>query len=317
MLVLGLRTTGINDEVSLSVCLASASVRTSMIRVDVTERSYKMKRLMLVFCISMTSMASANEIDHSVLSQYNTRLQEMLDTTGWSFSKAIDTKQIASEWQSNEARAQILFSKPGIYYGRISKIMMDDQGALFIVDQGKNTAVMVFMSGYQAWPWKTSGAKPEITGIQSVNEFAANFDVGQELYFQCRRVEFGLGIYLRNCLVFPPSIATLRSAPELINEVDMGAHFDELIKARSAEGWTRPPSARKGMVVELEIGMTPDGTIRSVSVAKTSGDVSFDTSAVAAVKNIGRLNEIRGLKQSDINRYQSFKMKFTPEDLAL
>lgn len=276
-----------------------------------------MKRLILVLCMSIASMASANEIDPGVLSQYNTRLQEMLNTTGWNFSKAIDTKQIASEWHSNEARAQILFSKPGIYYGRISKIMMDDQGAFFIIDQGKNTAVTVFMSGYQAWPWNTTGVKPKITAIQHVNEFSANFDTGQELYFQCKRVEFGLGIYLRNCLVFPPSVATLRSAPELSNEIDMAANFDELIKARSAEGWTRPQSARKGMIVELEIGMTRDGTVRSVSVAKTSGDDPFDNSAVAAVKNIGRLTEMQQMKSSDVHRYQSFRMKFTPEDLAL
>lgn len=100
-------------------------------------------------------------------------------------------------------------------------------------------------------------------------------------------------------------------------EYDFAAHFDELIKARSAEGWTRPPSARKGMVVELEIGMTPDGTVKSVSIAKTSGDNPFDTSAVAAVKNIGRLTEMQEMKPSDTNRYQSFRMKFTPEDLAL
>lgn len=98
---------------------------------------------------------------------------------------------------------------------------------------------------------------------------------------------------------------------------DLAVHFDELIKARSAEGWARPPSAKKEMVVELEINMTPDGIVKSVSVIKTSGDLPFDKSAVAAVKNIGRLTEMQEMKPSDISRYQSFKMKFTPEDLAL
>lgn len=100
-------------------------------------------------------------------------------------------------------------------------------------------------------------------------------------------------------------------------EYDLAAHFDELIKARSAEGWARPPSARKEMVVELEISITPDGTVKSVNVTKTSGDVPFDTSAVAAVKNIGRLTEIQEMKPSEINRYRLFTMKFTPDDLAL
>lgn len=276
-----------------------------------------MKLPMVVLLSTMASVTHAAEVDSAAWDQFNTRMHEMFDTTGWEFRQAVDTRQITKDLQSNQARALIKFSKPAVYHGRISNIMMDDQGAFFIIDQGKNTAVTVFMSGYQAWPWKVSGGKPEITGIQTLNEFAANFDTGQELYFQCRRAEFGLGIYLRSCLVFPPSVATSRSAPELINEIDMGAQFDELIKARSAEGWTRPPSARKGMVVELEIGMTPDGTVRSVSVAKTSGDEPFDKSAVAAVKNVGRLTEMQQMKSSDVNRYQSFRMQFTPEDLAL
>ncbi|MEQ7917722.1 cell envelope integrity protein TolA [Xanthomonas sp. WHRI 1810A] len=93
--------------------------------------------------------------------------------------------------------------------------------------------------------------------------------------------------------------------------------FDDLIRSRAAEGWARPPSARKGMTVVLQIGMLPDGTITSVTVAKASGDGPFDSSAVAAVKNIGRLTEMQGLKPSDFAPYRSFKMTFTPEDLAL
>lgn len=276
-----------------------------------------MKVPLVVLLFTMASVTHADAADSVEWDQFNTRMHEMFDTTGWEFRQAVDTKQITKDLQSNQARAQIKYSMPGIYHGRISKIMMDDQGAFFIIDQGKNTAVTVFMSGYQAWPWKVSGGESEITGIQSLNEFAANFDIGQELYFQCRRVEFGLGIYLRNCLVFPPSVATSRSAPELINEVDMGANFDELIKARSAEGWTRPPSVRKEMVVELEIGMAQDGTVRSVNIAKTSGDEPFDRSAVAAVKNIGRLAEMQGMKPEDIARYRLFRMLFTPDDLSL
>jgi colicin import membrane protein len=286
-------------------------------RPPVQTKGFSMKLPLVVLLSTMASVTHAAGVDSAAWDQFNTRMHEMFDTTGWEFRQAVDTRQITKDLQSNQARAQIKFSKPGVYHGRISNIMMDDQGAFFIIDQGKNTAVTVFMSGYQAWPWNFSGGKPEITGIQSLNEFAANFDTGQELYFQCRRVEFGLGIYLRNCLVFPPSVATSRSAPKLINEVDMGARFDELIKARSAEGWTRPPSARKGMVVELEIGIKPDGTLRSVRIAKSSGDEPFDTSAVAAVKNIGRLAEMQGMKPEDIARYRLFRMLFTPEDLSL
>lgn len=92
--------------------------------------------------------------------------------------------------------------------------------------------------------------------------------------------------------------------------------FDDLIRERAAEGWARPPSARKGMKVVLQINMLPDGTLTSATVLKGSGDAPFDNSAVAAVKNIGRLTEMQGLKPADFQPYRSFKMTFTPEDLA-
>jgi len=93
--------------------------------------------------------------------------------------------------------------------------------------------------------------------------------------------------------------------------------LDDLIRLRAAEGWNRPPSARPNMIVTLRVTMVPDGTITGVNVARSSGDVSFDNSAVAAVRNIGRLTEMQALKPQEFNRYRSFTMTFTPEDLAL
>lgn len=97
----------------------------------------------------------------------------------------------------------------------------------------------------------------------------------------------------------------------------VAGNFDDLIRLRAAEGWTRPPSARNNMSVQLQVNMLPDGTITGVSVARSSGDVLFDNSAVAAVRNIGRLTEMQGLSPQDFQPYRSFKMTFTPEDLAL
>ncbi|MGM3388451.1 cell envelope integrity protein TolA [Stutzerimonas stutzeri] len=93
--------------------------------------------------------------------------------------------------------------------------------------------------------------------------------------------------------------------------------FDDLIRMRAAEGWTRPPSARNNMSVSLRVNMLPDGTITAVSVSRSSGDTPFDNSAVAAVKNIGRLTEMQGLSAQEFQPYRSFTMTFTPEDLAL
>ena len=97
----------------------------------------------------------------------------------------------------------------------------------------------------------------------------------------------------------------------------VAGNFDDLIRLRAAEGWSRPPSARNNMSVTLQVNMLPDGTITSVTVSRSSGDAPFDNSAVAAVKNIGRLTEMQGLSAQDFHPYRSFKMTFTPEDLAL
>ena len=97
----------------------------------------------------------------------------------------------------------------------------------------------------------------------------------------------------------------------------VSGNFDDLIRLRAAEGWSRSPGARNGMTVVVQIAMLPDGTITSVTVASSSGNGPFDSSAVAAVKNIGRLTEMQGLSPQDFKPYRSFKMTFTPEDLAL
>ena len=76
-------------------------------------------------------------------------------------------------------------------------------------------------------------------------------------------------------------------------------NFDDLIRMRAAENWTRPPSARNNMSVTLRVNMLPDGTITAATVSRSSGDAPFDSSAVAAVKNIGRLTEMQGLSAQD------------------
>lgn len=165
-------------------------------------------RVLVGGLLSTTLINTANAIDYDTMSSiYNTRVEEMMNTTGWNFGQALDTKQIFREWRQNQARAQLKFSEPGVYHGKISQITVDNGNANLIIDSGTNTAATVILANYQAWPWKLVNHKWEIVGLQSNLEFASNFDVGQELYFQCRKVEFVWGVYLNNCLAFPPEVA--------------------------------------------------------------------------------------------------------------
>ena len=81
------------------------------------------------------------------------------------------------------------------------------------------------------------------------------------------------------------------------------------------ENWQRPMSARRGMSVELLIHMLPDGTITNASVVRSSGDAPFDTSAVAAVRNVGRISELQELDRATFDRmYRQRRVIFKPED---
>ena len=94
--------------------------------------------------------------------------------------------------------------------------------------------------------------------------------------------------------------------------------LDELIVRLVSEQWVRPPSARNGMAVTVLIEMLPDGTITNASVTRSSGDPAFDASAVAAVRNVGRIREMQQLDRKTFDSmYRKRSAIFKPEDLSL
>lgn len=94
--------------------------------------------------------------------------------------------------------------------------------------------------------------------------------------------------------------------------------LDDLIVSLVSQQWRRPPSARNGMSVEVTIRMLPDGTIANASVTRSSGDSAFDSSAVAAVRNVSRIPEMQQLDRATFDRmYRQRRMVFKPEDLEL
>lgn len=80
--------------------------------------------------------------------------------------------------------------------------------------------------------------------------------------------------------------------------------------------WSRPASARNGMVVELRIYLIPTGDVVNVAIAKSSGDTAFDRAAVNAVKKAGGFPELKALPNHIFEQYyRQFTIKFNPEDL--
>jgi TonB family protein len=271
----------------------------------------------LIFALLSASCVAQADYDNGASSYFNTRLLNVVETTGWNFSKAEDPTQIFNEWRANQPRAEIKYSQPRLYHGRVDKIVADNGNANFILDFGKKTAVTVTLAPVQAASWSVVGNQLKASELQPNREFAANIDAGREMYFQCMRAEFGIGVYLVNCIALPPNIALGKARPEVIYGADAAVGFDELIKARASEGWARPPSARRNMAATVQISMSADGTITSADITKSSGDKPYDHSVVAAIQNIGRLNEVQDMKPSDVNAHRSFSMTLTPDDLAL
>ena len=89
-----------------------------------------------------------------------------------------------------------------------------------------------------------------------------------------------------------------------------------LIRQSVISRWTRPPSARNGMVAVLSIQLVPTGDVVGVSVEASSGNVAFDRSAINAVEKAGRFPEVQQLKRNEFERdFRRFQLIFRPEDL--
>ena len=88
------------------------------------------------------------------------------------------------------------------------------------------------------------------------------------------------------------------------------------IRASVINRWTRPPSARNGMVSILSIQLVPTGEVVGVSVLQSSGNTAFDRSAIAAVERTGRFPEVAKLDNRTFEaNFRRFQLIFKPEDL--
>lgn len=99
---------------------------------------------------------------------------------------------------------------------------------------------------------------------------------------------------------------------------EVSGSLDDLFKRLVQQNWVLPPTARRGMTAELRVEMLPDGTITNASIIRSSGDRSFDDSAVAALRNIGRIPEMQQLDRATFDRmYRKRTLIFDPENFGL
>ncbi len=102
------------------------------------------------------------------------------------------------------------------------------------------------------------------------------------------------------------------------NDAQLVSSYSAYIFDRVAGNWNRPPSARRGMEVELLIQLVPTGQVVSVMVVQSSGNAAFDRSAEQAVHKVGRFEKLKELPPRVFeNDFRKLRLVFRPEDLRL
>ena len=89
-----------------------------------------------------------------------------------------------------------------------------------------------------------------------------------------------------------------------------------LIQQLVQEQWSRPPSARNGMRVVVQISMMPNGDLLGATITESSGDPAFDRSAENAVYGAAPFRELTTLPINVFNQnFRTLSLIFQPEDL--
>lgn len=101
-------------------------------------------------------------------------------------------------------------------------------------------------------------------------------------------------------------------------EFERVAAYVAAMRAEITSHWSRPPSARNYVEVQLSIRLLPNGDVISVAVKKGSGNAALDRSAVHAVEKVGRFDMLRGMPIALFDKhFRNIDLVFRPEDLRL
>lgn len=100
-------------------------------------------------------------------------------------------------------------------------------------------------------------------------------------------------------------------------DAQVGTYVDYMASL-IASNWSRPPSARRGMEVMLEISLGAAGRVTSVRVVKSSGNAAFDLSAEQAVKKVGQFGRLTEMDPALYQRdFRRINILFRPDDLRM
>lgn len=110
--------------------------------------------------------------------------------------------------------------------------------------------------------------------------------------------------------------ASAAQAQALTEEQQLVAQYSELMKRQISRQWSRPNSARNGMLAVLEIRLVPTGEVISSRVVQSSGDAAYDRSIQVAIEKVESFPELQDVPTGIFNRYfRTVTIGFKSEDL--
>ena len=78
----------------------------------------------------------------------------------------------------------------------------------------------------------------------------------------------------------------------------------QAIQQRIEAVWSRPPSARNGMVVEVQINFVPTGRVVASTITKGSGNAAVDRSVLTAVKKVEVFPEVADVAREEPSLFE-------------
>ena len=90
--------------------------------------------------------------------------------------------------------------------------------------------------------------------------------------------------------------------------------YSNLIRNQVMQRWNKPPSAKPGMSVELNIILVPTGEIIDVRINRGSGSEAFDRSALIAVERVGQFEGIQMPRHLFEEYFRNLTLIFNPKE---
>ncbi|OUE38538.1 protein TolA, partial [Billgrantia desiderata SP1] len=105
------------------------------------------------------------------------------------------------------------------------------------------------------------------------------------------------------------AVANARQAQEAANS------FINLVRRAVEQAWVIPPGAGGGLAATVQVQLGPSGELFGATITQSSGDSSFDRSALQAVEAAAPFGELRQLPPAAQRDFRQFNLRFTPGDV--